>query len=158
MSALFPSKASMSYQKPFHQLPAPCIIDAGIVVNKEDMRRLLSNLAIVRYLHFLDGTLTNQGEGYVMEVFADPHQSTLITNQTLYLNVHSFDYLQLGKSDAENYFDLMQDNRQLRLVPLSNPLQDQETRNMDSDAFEAMVTQVLSAQWDVQIDDDDCPF
>jgi hypothetical protein len=124
------------------------------------MGRLLTDLGRVRYIHTLDGKLQNEGEGFVLEVFADPHRSTLIANHTLYLNVQSFDYLQLNQSpEKEVYFDLIQDNRQLRLIPLSNPLQEQSTQQFNAEALEAMVTQVLSAKWDVQIDDDgECPF
>lgn len=124
------------------------------------MRRLLSSLGRVYYIHTLDNSIQSQGEGCVMEVFTDLHQSTLIANHALYLNVQSFDYLQLHCSpDGETYFDLIQDNRQLRLIPLSNPLRDQQAnQDFDVDTLEAMVTQVLSAKWDVQIDDDDCPF
>jgi hypothetical protein len=150
----------MSHPQSQHQIPAPCIIDTGIIVNKQDMGRLLTDLGRVRYIHTLDGKLQNEGEGYVLEVFADPQRSTLIANHTLYLNVQSFDYLQLNQSlEKEVYFDLIQDNRQLRLIPLSNPLQEQSTQQFNAEALEAMVTQVLSAKWDVQIDDDgECPF
>lgn len=150
----------MSHPQFSHQLPAPCIIDTGIIINKQDMGRLLTDLSHVRYIHNLDGKLQSEGEGCVLEVFCDPHRSTLIANRALYLNVQSFDYLQLNQSlEKETYFDLIQDNRQLRLIPLSNPLQEQSTQQLNADALEAMVTQVLSAKWDVQIDDDgDCPF
>jgi hypothetical protein len=150
----------MSYPQSPHRLPAPCIIDTGIIISKQDMGRLLTDLGRVHYIHTLDGKLQNEGEGYVVEVFADPLRSTLIANQTLYLNVHSFDYLQLNQSpEKEAYFDLIQENRQLRLIPLSNPLQEQSTQQISADALEAMVTQVLSAKWDVQMDDDgECPF
>lgn len=150
----------MSHPKFPHQLAAPCIIDKGIIINKQDIGRLLTDLGRVRYIHTLDGKLQSEGEGCVLEVFADLHRSTLIANRALYLNVQSFDYLQLSQSpDKEAYFDLIQDNRQLRLIPLSNPLQDQSTQQLNADALEAMVTQVLSAKWDVQIDDDgECPF
>lgn len=141
------------------RLPAPCIIDTGTVVNKQDMRRLLADLGRVRYIHTLDGEVLSQGEGCVLEVFADPQQSTLIANQTIYINVHSFDYLELHQSPKpEAYFDLIQDRRQLRLIPLFNPMQDSATQNINAAALEAMVTQVLSAKWDVQLDDDDCTF
>ncbi|HEY9743769.1 MAG TPA: hypothetical protein V6C90_25055 [Coleofasciculaceae cyanobacterium] len=150
----------MSHPQSPHHLPAPCIIDTGIIINKQDIGRLLTDLTRVRYIHTLDGKLQNEGEGYVMEVFAAPNRSTLIANQALYLNVQSFDYLHLSQSpEKEAYFDLIQDNRQLRLIPLSNPFQEQSTQQLNADALEAMVTQVLSAKWDVQIDDDsDCPF
>lgn len=151
----------MSYNKFSHQLPAPCIIDFGTLVNKDDIRRLLNDLSRVRYIHTFDGKLQSEGEGWIVEVFADPHQATIVANNKLYLNVYSFDYLQIHLSpDQETYFDLIQDNRQLRLIPLSNCLQDyDETQKLDAEALEAMVTQVLSARWDVQLDDeDDCPF
>jgi hypothetical protein len=150
----------MSHPQSPHQLAAPCIIDKGIIINKQDIGRLLTDLSRVRYIHTLDGKLQSEGEGCVLEVFADPHRSTLIANRALYLNVQSFDYLQLNQSpEQEAYFDLIQDNRQLRLIPLSNPLQEQSTQQLNADALEAMVTQVLSAKWDVQIDDDgECPF
>lgn len=150
----------MSHFQSSHQLPAPCLIDTGIIVNKQDMGRLLTDLSRVRYLHSLDGKVQTEGEGCILEVFADFQRSTMIANHTLYLNVQSFDYLQLGQSDKnEPLFDLIQDNRLLRLIPLSNPLQEQSTQQLNADALEAMVTRVLSAKWDVQIDDDgECPF
>ena len=150
----------MSHPQSPHQLAAPCIIDKGIIINKQDIGRLLTDLSRVRYIHTLDGKLQNEGEGCVLEVFSDPQRSTMIANHTLYLNVQSFDYLQLNQSpENESLFDLIQDNRQLRLIPLSNPMQEQYTQQLNADALEAMVTRVLSAKWDVQIDDDgDCPF
>jgi hypothetical protein len=150
----------MSHHQPSHQLPAPCIIDTGTIVNKQDIGRLLTDLGRVRYIHTLDGKLQNEGEGCVLEVIADPNRSTIIANRALYLNVQSFDYLQLNQSpEQETYFDLIQDNRQLRLIPLSNPYQEQSNQQLNADALEAMVAQVLSAKWDVQIDDEgECPF
>jgi hypothetical protein len=150
----------MSHDKIPQSLPAPCIIDTGLIVNKEDMRRLLSSLHRVRYIHSLDGCVQHEGEGCILEIFADPQQSTLIANHALYINIQSFDYLQLSQlANGDACFDLIQDNRQLRLIPLNNPLHGRETyQSLDVDALEAMVAQVLSAKWDVQIDDDDCPF
>jgi hypothetical protein len=138
------------------KLPAPCIIDAGIVVNKQDMQRLLADLSRVCYRYTQDGDLLVEDEGYVLEVFADPQRSTLVANHTLYLNVHSFDYLELKRSpEQQTYFDLIQDNRQLRIIPLSNPLQEQKTRSLNAAALEAVVAEVLSASWDMRIDDEE---
>jgi hypothetical protein len=149
-------------------LPAPCIIDQGILVNKDDMRRVLSDLNHVRYTHLQDGRVISQGEGYVLEVFGHPSQATLVANHTLYLNVCSFDYLQLQASPdlpldpiappsdgSSCYFDLVQDNRCLRLHPLSSPLQGVDSQSLNAAALEAMVTEVLSASWDAHLDDDD---
>ena len=149
----------MSQEKFTQQLPAPCIVDTGIIVSKDDMRRLLGGLGIVRYVHILDGERQQESEGYVMEVFTHPHQSTLIANHALYLNVQSFDYLQISySSPGESCFDLYQENRQLRLIPLSNPLQERHTEQMNNEDLEAMLTDVLSDKWDATIDEDDCPF
>lgn len=136
-------------------LPAPCLVDMGTVVNKNDMLRLLQDLGQVRYTHTQDGQLISEGEGYIMEVFSDPQQSTLVANRTLYLNVLSFDCLEMGQLDSQqSHFDLIQENRRLRLVPLSDPLQDQSSRNLNVAAFEAMVAEALSASWDACLDDE----
>lgn len=144
-----------------HSLPAPCIIDSGTIINKEDMRRLLNDLGRVRYIHILDGEVQSEGEGWVIEIFADAQQATLVANHALYLNVHSFDYLRLHQSPTgQTQLSLRQDNRELLLIPTSNPLENPEVpQNLNAEALEAMVTQVLAAKWDVQLDDeDDCPL
>ncbi len=151
----------MSHHCSDTKLPAPCIIDTGMVVNKLDMRRLLADLGPVRYIHIQEGRLQSEGQGDVLEVFANPHRSTLVANHALYLNVYSFDYLELKQSsEQETYFDLVQDSRCLRLIPLSTPVQEQATRNLNATTLEAMMDQVLSTRWDAEIDEDDdtCPF
>lgn len=136
-------------------LPAPCLVDEGTVINKTDMLRLLRDLTRVRYSHEQDGQILKQGEGCLVEAFSDPQQATLVANNSLYINVDSFDYLKMGQiSDQESYFDLIQENRRLRLIPLSNPLQEQTSRTLNAAALEAMVTEALSASWDACLDDD----
>lgn len=148
----------MSYDQINYRVSAPCIIDTGIVVNKRDMQKLLVDVGRVRYLHLQDGEVQSEGEGYVLEVFADEQQATLVANHTLYLNVCSFDYLELKQSpEKETYFDLVQDGRLLRLIPLSNPLQEHASRTLNAAALDAVMDQVLSGSWDSQLDDD-CPF
>jgi len=150
----------MSNYRSDSQLPAPCIINTGIIVNKIDMGRLLADLGRVRYMYIQEGKLTSQGEGDVMEIFTNPQQATLIANHALYLNLHSFDYLELKQSpEQETYFDLTQDSACLRLIPLSIPLQERVTHNLNVGSLEAMMEQVISAKWDAEIDDDgSCPF
>ncbi|MEO0535684.1 MAG: hypothetical protein AAF215_17650 [Cyanobacteria bacterium P01_A01_bin.123] len=146
----------MSYQQFGNaSLPAPCLVDTGVVVAKADMARLLSDLGRVQYSYEQDGRTMSGGEGFVIEVFNDPQQSTLVANHTLYLNVLSFDYLELDQGDDNQAsLTLVQDNRRLKLVPLSNPLQEQTNRNLNAAALEAMVAEALSASWDVCLDDD----
>lgn len=136
-------------------MPAPFIVETGILVNKQDMRRLLADLGRVRYIHIQDGKSHCEGEGFVLEVFADRDQSTMIANHALYLNVYSFDYLELKVSPTkETYFDLIQENRQLRLIPLSNPLEERENNHLSASAISAVLTEVLSAKLDAEMDDE----
>ncbi|BAY32290.1 hypothetical protein NIES2107_41780 [Nostoc carneum NIES-2107] len=145
----------MSHHLPDTRIPAPCIINTGIIVNKLDIRRLLADLGRVHYIYTHEGQLQSEGDGDVMEVFANPQRSTLVANQALYLNVYSFDYLELKQSpQQETYFDLMQEGMCLRLIPLSTPLQERRERSLNVSAIEAMMDQVLSARWDAEIDDD----
>ena len=149
----------MSHHCSDTQLPSPCIIDTGVVLNKTDMRRLLADLGRVRYIHTQDGKLQSQGEGEVLEVFANPQRSTLVANHALYLNVYSFDYLELKQSSDAAYFDLIQDGRCLRLIPLTTPMEERAKRSINETALEAMMDQVFSTRWDTEIDDDGtCPF
>ncbi|MEL6928311.1 MAG: hypothetical protein AAFO95_06735 [Cyanobacteria bacterium J06600_6] len=146
----------MSTHHGMESLPAPCIVDEGIIVNQDDIRRLLSDLSHVQYVHQIGGQATSSGQGYVREIFSDRHQSTLIANQKIYLNLQSFDYLRLSKTTEGNTcFELIQDNRQLSLTPISHMAKDMDiTKDMDAEAIEAVVTQVLNARFDVQLDFD----
>jgi hypothetical protein len=119
------------------------------------MQRLMADLGRVRYIYTQEGKLQSEGEGDVMEVFINPQRSTLVANSALYLNVYSFDYLELKQSpQQQTYFDLWQEDMCLRLIPLSTPLQERKERNFNFSALEAMMEQVLSAKWDAEIDDD----
>ncbi len=147
----------MSHHLPKTKIPAPCIVHTGIIVNKLDIRRLLNDLGRVHYIYTQDSKLLSEGDGDVMEVFANPHRSTLVVNNGLYLNVDSFDYLELKQSSQQGaYFDLMQEQMCLRLIPLSTPLQERRNRQFNVTVIEAMMDQVLAARWDAEIDDDCC--
>ncbi|MGI0494578.1 hypothetical protein ACN4EG_22565 [Alkalinema pantanalense CENA528] len=143
------------------RFPTPCIVDRGIVVDKRDMQRLLTDLSRVRYLYFQDGKVASEGEGCIVEVIADLQSSTLVANRSLYINVNSFDYLELrkvagsGVTGEQTCFDLVQENWLLRLLPLSDPLQTRSDRQLNAAALEAVVADVLSASWDPQFDDED---
>ncbi|NJL65603.1 MAG: hypothetical protein HC903_32265 [Methylacidiphilales bacterium] len=144
----------MSHHLPETKIPAPCIINTGVIVSKLDMRRLLTDLGRVHYIYTFDGKVQSEGDGDVMEVFANPQRSTLVANHTLYLNVCSFDYLELQQTpEKETNFDLVQEGWRLRLIPLSTPLQERRG-NINVTAIEAMMEQVLSARWDAEFDDD----
>ncbi|ERN42823.1 hypothetical protein KR51_00004420 [Rubidibacter lacunae KORDI 51-2] len=150
----------MTYSEIPESLPAPCIIGTGTVVNKHDMRRLLGDLGRVHYRHVLEGSLEEEGDGYVVEVFADALQATLVVNRALYINVQCFDYLEISQTpDGATVFDLVQDNRQLSLTPQSTVLHERALEHsLDTAAIEVMVAQVLSARRDAQLDEDGYAF
>lgn len=114
---------------------SPCIVDVGIVVNKQDMLRVLEDLGRVQYFDIFDNQVRRQGEAYVMEVFCDPACATMIANRTIYLNVNSFDYLQLDWPTGERpRFDLVQEDRVVRLVPSTDPLEERDFEEQETQA------------------------
>jgi hypothetical protein len=135
-------------------MPAPCIVDNGIVFHKADILRLLKGLNLVKYIHRQDNEITNTGEGCVVEVFCDPTQATIVANRSLYLNVHSFDYLELITQGEETCFALVQDNRCLCLTPLPNADSTIAAGQLDAATLEAIVAEALSASWDACLDDE----
>ncbi|MGQ9837562.1 MAG: hypothetical protein ACUVRV_06270 [Cyanobacteriota bacterium] len=152
---------------------APCIVDAGTLVSKPDIYRLLADLGHVRYFDIVDGRVRKQGEGYVMEVFQDPTAATLVVNRSLYLNLDSFDYAclrdpssmspagpeestEVTEPDTDQagvVIDLVQDSRILRLVPLSDPLSDPAQLLEDTHALRAAAVDVLAADWGTEEED-----
>ncbi len=146
----------MNYNRREHTIPAPCIVDAGTIVNKDDIKRLLSDLGHVKYVHTLDNKICGQGEGWILEIFNDPQQATLIANSNLYLNIQSFDFLKLYRTDDnETYFDLVQDKRQLRLIPISVDSTDQELeKSIDENIIEQIMKEVIAARFDAKLDDE----
>ena len=145
----------MSHHLPDTRIPAPCIVNTGVIVNKLDMKRLLADLGRVHYIYTHEDKVVSEGEGDVMEVFANPQRSTLVANSALYLNVYSFDYIELKQlSPQETCFDLIQEGMCLRLIPRTTPLQERRDKTYNVSAIEAMMEQVLSARWDAEIDDD----
>jgi hypothetical protein len=143
---------------------APCIVDAGTLVSKRDIYRLLADLGRVRYFDIVDGLVRKQGEGYVMEVFQDPTAATLVVNRSLYLNLDSFDYVCLRDPSPSEVvsperdqpavvIDLVQESRILRLVPLSDPLSDPVQLLEDTQALRAAAVDVLAAGWGAEEED-----
>lgn len=145
----------------FHSAPlsAPCVIDQGILINKEDMARALGDLGQVNYHYQLDGKCQAKGQGWILDVFSDPQQATIVMNQSLYLNVNSFDYLEIGlDEEGKTIIDLWQETRHLRLIPLNNLLFPQNGNHyFVSGDLEAAVSEVLSAQLDMEWDQEDFP-
>jgi hypothetical protein len=105
-----------------------CIVDEGIVLNRRDMVRILRDLGQVRYEDQLDGAVLKRGEGFVAGVYANENASTIIVNKRLYLNVNSFDFMRLVLlDDDETAIDLVDDQRTIRLIPMSEGMHERQT-------------------------------
>lgn len=131
---------------------APCIVDVGTVIHKPDIYRLLADVSYVRYVDLEDGEVRARGEGYVMEVFANSRAATLVANQKLYINLCSFDYLRLdATAEQQTIFDLVRDDRVLRLIPLAKPATEPAATAADVKALEAAIADALEAKWDVEL-------
>ena len=98
-----------------------CLVDYGIVYSKRDMIRILRDLDRVEYTDLVDSVLVAKGEGYVIDVYANSFDSTLIFNNRLHINVNSFDFLKI-KTNPKKIVELISGHRTIKLVPLTNIL------------------------------------
>lgn len=105
----------------------PCIVDEGLVVNRKDMVRILRDLGHVKYADIQAGTVRGEGEGFVFSVFENYNRATIFVNKRLYINVNSFSHIRLSKlEDGQAAIDLVEDERTVRLMPQTDPLQERQ--------------------------------
>lgn len=98
-----------------------CLIDAGIIYAKRDMVRVLRDLDRVEYVDLIDNIEVAKGEGYVIEVYANTYDSTLVFNNRLHINVNGFDFLKI-RSNPDKTVELISGHRTIKLKPLTNVL------------------------------------
>jgi hypothetical protein len=109
---------------------APCIVNEGILLNKKDMLRALDTLENVIYYDVLDEKVISSGKGLVVKVFSSRDSSTIVLNETLFINVNSFKYLTFNvDEEGKTALELINDSRILRLIPCNEePEQKQSNR------------------------------
>lgn len=108
---------------------APCIVSEGILLNKKDMLRALDTLENVIYYDVLDEKVISSGKGLVVKVFSSRDSSTIVLNETLFINVNSFKYLTFNiDEEGRTALELVNDSRILRLIPYYNEEQKQSNR------------------------------
>ena len=98
-----------------------CLVESGIVYSKRDMIRILRDLDHVEYVDLVDNVIVAQGQGYVIEVYANGFDSTLVFNHRLHINVNGFDFLKL-RSNPKKEVELVSGHRIIKLTPLTNIL------------------------------------
>lgn len=102
-----------------NQNQIPCIVDEGIIMNRQDMVRVLRDLSRVRYVDRRDEEVRSTGVGTVIHVHAHERAATMVVNRRLYLNVSGFDFLRLSRTaDACARLELVNASRVLQLEPL----------------------------------------
>ena len=99
-----------------------CVVDQGIVYSKRDMIRVLRDLDKVSYIDLIDDVPVASGEGYLIDVYANSFDSTLVFNNRLHINVHGFEFLKVGTS-PQKFIELVSGHRTIKLKPLTNILQ-----------------------------------
>ena len=104
-----------------------CLVDTGIVYSKRDMIRILRDLDRVFYTDLIDNLSVANGEGYVVEVYANSYDSTLVFNNRLHINVNSFDFLKIT-TQPDRLVELISGHRVIKLRPLTNILQANQSR------------------------------
>ena len=98
-----------------------CLVETGIIYSKRDMIRILRDLDRVLYIDLIDNASVANGEGYVVEVYANGYDSTLVFNNRLHINVNSFDFLKIS-SQPDKAVELISGHRIIKLKPLTNIL------------------------------------
>ncbi len=104
-----------------------CLVEQGIIYSKRDMIRILRDLDRVCYTDLIDNLSVAQGEGYVVEVYANSFDSTLVFNNRLHINVNSFDFLKIT-TQPDKLVELISGHRVIKLRPLTNILQANQSR------------------------------
>ncbi len=98
---------------------APIIINEGTLVNKKDMIRALETLENVSYQYEVDEKIVSQGEGWIVKIFANKENATLIVNECIFINVFSFDYLKFFTNEKGlTTFALVGNGQTLKLISL----------------------------------------
>jgi hypothetical protein len=97
-----------------------CFVNDGIIYQKKDMFRILSDLLFIKYEQFDSNGLKKVGEGRVFRVYNNINNSSVLMNGRIYLNVNSFEYLQIHTDSSSNtsFFELFTPDFSLRIYPL----------------------------------------
>lgn len=100
----------------------PCIVQIGTLYTTKDMLKALEDLYFVRYEYINHGNTISTGEGFIMSVISNKAgESTLVFNKRLYLNLASFEYLEVSTvSEDITYFNLIANKMVLRLISDAN--------------------------------------
>ncbi len=100
---------------------APCIINEGTIYHKKDMLRALETFESLDYHYIVDGKSVASGCGELIKVFASKNSATMIVNDSVFINVLSFSYLNFKQLDnRRTELELIAESRSLKLTSSIN--------------------------------------
>lgn len=127
-----------------------CLVNSGIVYSKRDMIRILRDLDRVAYIDCVDNAQVASGEGYVIDVYANGFDSTLIFNNRLHINVNGFDYLKIT-SNPKAQVELVSSGRIIKLKPLPSLYKESARLEEEIDEKRVIVASQLACDNEVDI-------
>lgn len=128
-----------------------CVVEYGTLATKRDMIRVLRDLDKVQYIDLINNVIVSKGEGFVIEVYSNSFDSTIIFNERLHLNVNAFDYLTVT-TDPQKEVILVSEYRKIKLLPISSPHFNQAELEEDIDEQRVATMSQLACDNEEELD------
>ncbi len=103
----------------------PCIVGSGVVTSKKDMMRVLRGFDHVKYVDCIDEKIQSEDEAFVVEVFCNDLESTIVFNRRIHINVENFEYLRMVQS-LPGVVELIEGHRTLRIESVNDPFNNKD--------------------------------
>lgn len=130
----------------------PCIVGSGVVTSQKDMMRVLRGFDHVKYSDVIDGKVQSEDEAFVVEVFSNDLESTIIFNRRIHLNVENFEYLRMVQS-LPGIVELIEGHRTLKIESVNDPFNNKDVLMSESIENRAQI-EGLYEEDDIIFDDD----
>ena len=130
----------------------PCIVGVGVITSKKDMMRVLRGFDHVKYSDIIDEKVVSEEEAFVVDVFFNDHESTIIFNRRIYINVQNFEYLRMVQN-LPGIVELIEGHRTLRLEASNDPFTNKDVLMSESIENRANI-EGLYEEDDIIFDDD----
>lgn len=130
----------------------PCLVGVGVLTSKKDMMRVLRGFDHVKYTDIIDEKIQSEDEAFVVDVFSNDQESTIIFNRRIYINVQNFEYLRMVKN-LPGTIELIEGHRTLKLEAANDPFTNKDVLMSESIENRANI-EGLYEEDDIIFDDD----
>ncbi len=130
----------------------PCIVGSGVLTAKKDMMRVLRGFDHVKFTDIIDEKVQIQDEAFVVEVFCNNYESTVVFNRRIHINVQNFEYLKILQYNP-GVVELIEGHRTLRLETATDPFLNKDILMSESIENRANI-EGLYEEEDIIFDDD----